>query len=252
MLRPELKEEKNSNKKRTIPPEKETISSFKKQHTSQKEEKTDSAEEKKEESTTKTIFQLFKQGDILLGLKNEKEEDANKLKTLGFKYPCAKFLNNPTVRHILKGEEVKSKDTMIMKHVELLKKNLAYLKRPGGKPFVEEPQDKEWSCAIRRSCKLLATERDARQIHVYTKGVDWDMVFDKEKSKDSVTGSELRVIARNEIRHGKNPNILFYAPDGTLMDKRPWELPEARPYYEPYEKHVIERDEAGLSHCMKG
>lgn len=118
--------------------------------------------------------------------------------------------------------------------------------------MVKEPEEKEFSVAVRRACKLVATEREGRKIHVYTKGVDWSRVFDKTKSGNGVTDSELRAIARDEIRNGINPNILFYASDGILMNRRPWDLPEVNSHFKQYKKHILERDEAGLSNRMKG
>lgn len=122
--------------KRKNHPEEDASSLIKKQNISQHKisihQETKEKIEKKEteaKSTTKAIFEIFAQGDILLGLTKKKLSDKNTLIDKGFTYLSVQSLNSETLEEILKGESIKSEDSAVMKHAELLKKNLSYLKR---------------------------------------------------------------------------------------------------------------------------
>lgn len=75
-----------------------------------------------------------------------------------------------------------------------------------------------------------------------TSGLDWRRVCDKNKSGLGVTDSEIRAAFRDELRHGKNPNIFFYNQDLELLPAPPWQLPENKGIFKSYRAHVIAKD----------
>jgi len=198
-----------------------------------------------------TIFDKFKQGDLVYGLIKPRDAVTEKLTKQGFTYTYANKLNDPAVSLVMKGssrrEAEKTLDYTQTKHFRFLRRHADYLKRLPGRTIPLMHDDPRCGAAYRRACKLLLINRDPDRkykTHVMTKDIDWRRVCDKTKSGLGVTDSEMRAAFRDEIRHGRNPNILFYDAELNLLSAPPWEKPELAGIFQSYRDHILKKDQA--------
>ena len=192
------------------------------------------------EINTNTVYDNFKQGDVLFGLVDERYEVDKKLKTSNYHHTVANRLNSPAVDKIIKGkesaEDLAELDAEQKTHYQLLLKHKDYLTKQPGKPIqtISEPIA---SAAYRRACKLLLINRDPERTynaHFITNNVFWKRVC--AKTDNGVTNSELRAAYRDYLKNGRNPHIFFYDSNHKQMQRLPWEQEQFKHHWNEYNK----------------
>lgn len=199
------------------------------------------------DSSTKSIFDNFKQGDIVFGLLAPRQEVINKLAASGFQHTFANSLNTPTISLVLNqapeeeknATQISQLDPAQKQHFEFLNKHKDYLLFEPGKsvPTMKDTNPKV-GAAYRRACKLLLINRENRThtAHFVTKGIFWKRICDKTIDNVSVTASELRAAYRDYKENGAHPFIKFYDENNNEMPKPPWKMKEFRMHWENYNK----------------
>jgi hypothetical protein len=205
-----------------------------------KMEKQDSKIETPEKNS---IFDKFKQGDIIFGLQNTREKVNERITEKGFHHTTANTLNNNVVEMAVKGnvneKEINKLEPAKREHFNFLNQHHQYLITPGGKPIKGSTNPPLISSAYRRACKLLLISRNAdrkHDAHFITKDIIWKQVCRKEISKDGITDSELRAAYRDHTKNGPNPHVFFYNEQNKIMNQPPWELHQFKHHWKHYEE----------------
>jgi hypothetical protein len=197
--------------------------------------------------STKTVFEMFTQGDIIFGLLDEREKVTKVLKTSGYHNIVANDLNNPAVNLIVENKHTalkKDVDPHMIQHQRMLMDHRAYLIKPKGKPIPTIPDSPIVSSAYRRGCKLLLINREKERVsnvHIITKGIDWKRLCHKvnpatKQVCEAITGSEIRAIYRDEKKFGVHPMIFFYDENHLVMQTRPWNTLAIGHHFQHYDQ----------------
>lgn len=192
------------------------------------------AKKLKVEEKPQTVYDRFKQGDLIFGLNKHLDEVTEVLKTKGFHHTYANTLNTPVLDMIV-NDKKKELDPEKKQHYDFLLGYRGYLIRPNGKPVPLVKDDLVVSAAYRRGCKLLL--RYHKNIHFLLDDINPAQVCDKKLSGDGVTNSELRALYRAYREKGTLTNVSFYLNE-VLLNKMPWDLPNFAPHFARYEQHL--------------
>jgi hypothetical protein len=189
-----------------------------------------------------SVFNQFKQGDILFGLLEPRNKIDERLEEKKFEFTCVSEYNKTTMKLLIhpNEEKIKALNPTQAAYYQFLVKHKDYLlrERPGAKKL---PRSKEYSiedAAIRRSCKLLLIDNSPERkshAHMTLTDVDFSKTCDKKKSKGGVTDSEYRAAFRYWQKYGKHPFIHFYDKNNRETIP-PWEQPSLSQYWEHYDK----------------
>lgn len=195
-----------------------------------------------------SVYNRFKQGDLLYGFSDLRVEIGTRLFVKGFRDLFANDYNEEVIDALLAGKtekEIKQDEKKFppnkSSHFHFLSKFKNYLLRKPYKLLPSKADDLKTATAIRRACKLLLINREGkRSTHMLTKDVDWKRVCNKKRLNGdqdlSVTYSELRAAFRDHQLYGENPHIFFYDKHHRLMKEPPWKDPDIAPLFAEYEK----------------
>ena len=180
----------------------------------------------------KTIYDNFKQGDLIFGLLSETTPVIKELRKRNFTHIIAQDLNDTTIEDLYHNKRA-FLELPKHKHRLYLINHRDYLFKSPQKPLPHDRAKKSnWpiSGAYRRSCKLLICNRHPKRAyvsHVVLKNVDWDRVFNKKNAdgsiNDGITNSELRAAYRDYCNHGVHPWMKFYNEKLMELDAPPWD-----------------------------
>lgn len=191
-----------------------------------------------------SIFNQFEQGDLIFGLTKVKNEVAPKLSQHGYTFLNAQSLNEKVVKMIVYGctqNDISQLSKEEQKHYYFLKKHSKYLLKADGRPLRESDTDVRLSAVFRRVCKLILVNRDpkrTRTVHVLTKGLKWDRLWDKKKSGFGITDSEVRAAYRDFLKHGENPHIVFYNEKHRMKTDFPWNSKKTKKEVKVYSDYL--------------
>ena len=164
-----------------------------------------------------TLYENFRQGDLLFGLSGKIRYKSIKLERLGFSNVEARDLNVPMIERFVKNELDKRYRRRLsfvhQRHLQLLEEHRDYILRSGGKdPWdAKDKTERQINVAIRRACKLLITtsKKEKRKIHIETDGMNMKRICEKliAGGKDnSVSGGEMRAA----FRAGDDADVIYY------------------------------------------
>jgi hypothetical protein len=183
---------------------------------------------------TTSVLNQFQQGDLLFGLRQHIQPIANKLRSHYFMDVVANDRIQPGIPDLVNKRFNRHNPPVwgITKQSHYLYwlRHRHYLLKSGGKPL----PDDNGSPAFRRACKLLLIDRHLSRkwrCHFITRGFNFKRAC--LKSDKGVTSSEMRAAFRDDKRHGKNPNILFYNRHNCLASP-PWQTRDNKAYFEQY------------------
>lgn len=194
-----------------------------------------------------SLFDNFKQGDLVYGLIGPRAEIIKSLKEKGFNHLYTNALNNDVVEMVV-DDTTDGYEKLCgpkKENYQLLKKYRDYLCRQGGRPVPVMQYNPIHGAAYRRACKLLLINREENRnyaAHVLTEGIEWERVCDKKQSKLGVTDSELRAAYRDFKKNGPNPHIFFYDSKNTLMNQPPWNQPDQAKGWQQYEEELKQKN----------
>jgi hypothetical protein len=192
-------------------------------------------------STPPTLYENFKQGDLLFGLFEERNKVSHIIKEKGFHHTIANKLNNSVVDMVVKGSPAKAKIDKLEpekhQHYTFLSKHRDYLIRQPGKP-IPSVTDPLVSAAYRRACKLLLINREPNRksnAHFITNNIIWKRTCTKSLSQQGITDSEIRAAYRDYQTNGSNPHIFFYDSQYRQMKQPPWLLSPFKLHWQRYD-----------------
>ena len=189
-----------------------------------------------------SIYNNFRQGDMVFGLKKPLWRIIDKLAQHGFTYTYARSLNAGMVGQVVNNVNISDEDFCKLEfekqeHYLFLMTYKGYLLREPGKSTASlKDNDPKLGAAIRRACKLLANpdKFKSHRAHIELDGINWEFVCNKNKTGLGVTNSELRSIYRDFANKGPNPNVFFY--NKNVKCKPPWEQDEIKSHWDAYEE----------------
>lgn len=199
-----------------------------------------------------SIYNNFKQGDVVFGLYWPRALVIERLGLNGFTVTYAEALTRPTVSYIMENASKKEMKKLIPEQkqfAKFLQKHVDYLKRDGGKHFgATSEKDQKLDAAYRRACKLLLINRDTDRTyraHFILNDLDWKRVCDNKQSGISVTGSELRAAYRDYRKNGPNQFIFFYNNDHSC--RAPWNQKHLVRHWQYYDElRKLKQDKVNL------
>jgi hypothetical protein len=193
-----------------------------------------------ETGSTRTVYDNFKQGDLLFGLFEERRKVDKIIEKQGFHHTVANELNSSVVKMVAKGSaekaEINKLDSEKRRHYTFLSKHRDYLIRQPGKP-IATVSDPLVSPAYRRACKLLLINREpdrTSNAHFITNNIIWKRACTKSISQQGVTDSEVRAAYRDYLKNGLNPHIFFYDSQYRQMKQAPWLLDPFQHHWQKY------------------